>query len=693
MQREIWIGKTRTGIMKKIFLLFVAGILFQYYCCAQKIGKFLVDSLVPALAGMKEDTTKVNLYFNIMNAYVYYKPEEGLTYQGVALDLAKKTGWKIGVAKIKDRIGRLHWRMGNFSEALRYHNEALDVYQQSNDRYGRYILVEIAQDYLDDGKYAEAEPYLLKSVKLCIANNDKLNLGNAYDILYYLYTTQGNLAEATKIGYAFLKVKEESGSKYGIYSAANQLGFNFKAIGNYPDALKYFKQALQTAQGSCDILSESYANINIGDIYQETGNFPEATNYYKAALRLANELKDANLLADVHTGMGNLSAAQGHYMEAITHYTNAERGYKSVAHKQDLATLYCKIGTAYTRLAKYSQAAKSFKDATALYKELRANLSMAGYYNGMALLDSATGNWKNAYQHYRKYIVINDSSFNKETLKKAVASQMKYESDKKEALVKSAQEKKDVLTNVEIKRQRNILYSAFAVLLIVLVFSVVVFRQRNKIAKEKKRSDLLLMDKELLLKEIHHRVKNNLEVVSSLLALQSAQIDDPHTKEAMQEGQNRVHSIGIVHQKLYQGTNLGAIEMKDYFINLSDSILDSFGAEERVSIECAMDAIDVDIDTAVPLGLIVNELLTNTLKYAFPSGQHGNVQIKLRRQADGILHLEVSDDGVGKSGITQGTGFGGQLVALLTQQLGGSMREEVKIGTSIYFEFKPTKAA
>jgi two-component sensor histidine kinase len=200
-------------------------------------------------------------------------------------------------------------------------------------------------------------------------------------------------------------------------------------------------------------------------------------------------------------------------------------------------------------------------------------------------------------------------------------------------------------------------------------------------------------ENELLLKEIHHRVKNNLEIVSSLLALQSAQIDDQGIKDAMQEGQNRVQSIGIVHQKLYQRDNLAAIEMKDYFLNLSESILDSFGAEDRVKIECAMEQLDVDIDTAVPLGLIVNELLTNTLKYAFPDGRKGKVQIRMNKSQSGMLHLEVSDDGVGKQGLTQGTGFGTQLVSLLTRQLSGAMREEVNNGTTIYFDFNLKKAA
>jgi two-component system, sensor histidine kinase PdtaS len=106
-----------------------------------------------------------------------------------------------------------------------------------------------------------------------------------------------------------------------------------------------------------------------------------------------------------------------------------------------------------------------------------------------------------------------------------------------------------------------------------------------------------------------------------------------------------------------------------------------------------MDKLNINIDTAVPFGLIVNELLTNTLKYAFPDGRNGKVQIKLEKRIDGILQLQVSDNDVGKSGVTQGTGFGGQLVALLTKQLSSSMREEISDGTNIFFEFNIEKAA
>ncbi len=200
---------------------------------------------------------------------------------------------------------------------------------------------------------------------------------------------------------------------------------------------------------------------------------------------------------------------------------------------------------------------------------------------------------------------------------------------------------------------------------------------------------------ELLMKEIHHRVKNNLEMVKSLIALQCAQMEDSTSKDAMLESQNRVQSMGIIHQKLYQGENLGSIEMKDYFVNLSEGILDAFDAEEKVKIECAMESLELDIDTAVPIGLIVNELLTNSLKYAFPEKSKGMVQISLSQPDPGILTLTVSDNGVGKIKGQKplGTGFGSQLVDLLTRQLNGEMTEISETGTSTKFRFRITKAA
>ena len=142
-------------------------------------------------------------------------------------------------------------------------------------------------------------------------------------------------------------------------------------------------------------------------------------------------------------------------------------------------------------------------------------------------------------------------------------------------------------------------------------------------------------------------MKNNLEIVSSLLALQSEQITDRKVRDAMQKSQHRVHSMSMIHQKLYQGKSLSAIEMKDYFTNLSNYIIDTFDAQNRISVDCNMERIELDVDMAVPIGLIVNELLTNSMKYAFPNGEKGKVCVRLAEYNDQLL-LEVSDNGIGK---------------------------------------------
>jgi two-component system, sensor histidine kinase PdtaS len=206
-------------------------------------------------------------------------------------------------------------------------------------------------------------------------------------------------------------------------------------------------------------------------------------------------------------------------------------------------------------------------------------------------------------------------------------------------------------------------------------------------------------ENELLLREIHHRVKNNLEVVSSLLQLQTAQIDDPSIQSAMLASQNRVQSMGIIHQKLYQGEHLASIEMHDYFVNLSESILDSFSADGRIKIECNMPKLVLDVDTAISIGLITNELITNALKYAFTDKEHGAINISLTEDKNdpnnqGNLLLKISDDGIGKpvDGKAHGTGFGTQLINLLTAQLDGKLIYEVNNGTIISLAFKKPKA-
>jgi two-component sensor histidine kinase len=157
-----------------------------------------------------------------------------------------------------------------------------------------------------------------------------------------------------------------------------------------------------------------------------------------------------------------------------------------------------------------------------------------------------------------------------------------------------------------------------------------------------------LREKEVLLKEIHHRVKNNLQVISSLLNLQARYLPDPAAREIFRASQHRVQSIALVHEKLYQSADLSHVDFNDYTASLLDNLFETFDAGERgISKTIDVGAIRLSVDVAIPCGLIVNELVTNALKHAFPGGRAGIVRVVLREGADGSLDLTVGDDGVG----------------------------------------------
>jgi two-component sensor histidine kinase len=196
-----------------------------------------------------------------------------------------------------------------------------------------------------------------------------------------------------------------------------------------------------------------------------------------------------------------------------------------------------------------------------------------------------------------------------------------------------------------------------------------------------------LHEKEVLLKEIHHRVKNNMQVITSLLSLQSKTIVDKHALAVFQDSQNRVKSMALIHETLYQSKDLSRINFAEYLQKLVAHVSRSYRIRpDAVKINVKVDNVSLPIDTAVPCGLIINELASNSLKYAFPADTGGEVNISFGH-ADARYVLRVSDTGVGLPADfdpERGKSLGMKLVRMLTGQLGGEM--ECRNGTGTTFE-------
>lgn len=200
-----------------------------------------------------------------------------------------------------------------------------------------------------------------------------------------------------------------------------------------------------------------------------------------------------------------------------------------------------------------------------------------------------------------------------------------------------------------------------------------------------------LQEKEVLLKEIHHRVKNNLQIISSLLNLQSAAIDDQQTIEILQQCENRVASMALIHEQLYQSKDLAKIDFREYIENLVANLFSSYDFHtDVIALKVNVDNLCLCFDTAIPCGLIINELVSNSLKYAFLPGIKGEICIDIYAESNNILTLVVSDDGIGfpkDLDFKNTESLGLQIVVALTNQLGGTIELNSNIGTNFKITF------
>ncbi|HMB44699.1 MAG TPA: histidine kinase dimerization/phosphoacceptor domain -containing protein, partial [Candidatus Methanoperedens sp.] len=204
-----------------------------------------------------------------------------------------------------------------------------------------------------------------------------------------------------------------------------------------------------------------------------------------------------------------------------------------------------------------------------------------------------------------------------------------------------------------------------------------------------------LEEKEVLLREIHHRIKNNMQIVSSLLMLQSQNIEDKKYKDVFIDSQNRILSMALIHEKLYQSEDLAQIDFKEYINEMVSNIFSSYGLNSNIKIDINVENIPINIDNAVPCGLIINELVTNSLKYAFPEGRRGKIQISVKSKEKNMIQLSISDDGIGipkDLNIRNTKTLGLTLItALAENQLNGELIINREKGTEFQISFRGTK--
>lgn len=475
-----------------LLLIALQGFLLRYHALAQDTE---VKPLYRALAAAHSDTGRIRVLEDLSSAWLSDNPDSATWYAEKANALAQSTHNNTCIAGAAKCLGRSYWRQGRLPEALALDTLTLKTYGDLSDSFHvAQMELYIAQDYTDMGTYDMALDYLNRSQKDFTEHHDDTYLANVYDIFSYIYSQLGNKPEATKYLYDVLRLCEKFKDKEGIAVTLSNIGDLDASLGNDSGALRNLKKSCALLIEVPDKINLALTYISIGGIYLHNGLIDSARASYMQSLSIAQSIHNPSAMAKAEIALGKLYNLGKNYKDALHNYLQAADLYISVDNMPDLVSLYADIGVCYVMLHQFGPAGIYFDKDLALAQKLNSIEYMNTYYAGVIAYDSATGHWKQAYEHHKLFLTTRDSISNKENTQKLVRTQMQYDFDKKETAQKAEQEKKEALSAEELKRQRTIRNGFVGGFTVMLLFAGVFWSQRNRIRREKNRSDELLLN-------------------------------------------------------------------------------------------------------------------------------------------------------------------------------------------------------
>jgi two-component system, sensor histidine kinase PdtaS len=606
-----------------------------------------------------DDTAKLKLMLNLSFKYSLRDMDndeedyrKSLLFAGQAIDLSKKLGdAKSEIMALQD-IAMVHADQQNPVAE----KELLDVairYRSIGYPFLHYTYQLLAEYHHAIGNPDKALYYSLETLKSMKKTGDSAAAGDFY--IYYAHILSNNDEFQHAIDNAAIAVEryKEHAGKYNLSYpiVANITSHALCKMEKYPKALAYTLNMMKTypPQNSRD--SIDYLSM-IGDIYRGSKQYDKAESFFMQALALGSK---------------------AHLREISTN--------------RELGQLYVESGQ-YEKSRKYLYAVLDDPHAIlqmAVQRHIRYMLFLA---------DSATGRYLSAIGHMNALKQMDNVYLRASKDKEVQRLHIAYETQKKDAEIRIQQARLERSNLI-----KNLTMGAVGLLLVILCLLYYQYKQKtlssqtvlNKNATITQKNQLLehlLTEKELLLKEVHHRVRNNLHSIFCLLESQASFLENDALM-AVENSQNRIYAMSLVHQKLYHSDSIATIDMSLFFSDFLHFLSERFDLADRIKIVQDAQPVKMGISTAIPLALILNEGVTNAIKYAFPSKGNGKISVGLH-QAGGQIQLIIADNGIGLKDVphTEYNSLGIELMKGLSEEIGAEINFENDNGTKITLKVK-----
>ncbi|MVM42080.1 tetratricopeptide repeat protein [Spirosoma sp. HMF3257] len=611
---------------------------------------------------------------------------------------------------------------------------ACSVFTTKNFPVVEVCYAQAASLYHALGNY-ESEIFILREIAAFHTNQGKLDLGNdefinvlnrykaiqypklhyTYSWLSYINRLKGNYGKALSYSFQSLECMNRTQDTLLAATFYGDVAQIYWELGKQEQAISWYKKSLQKwrQEKQADLPMYNVASIIARDMTARHKAL-EAINLLNTLVREIPPINKvqkgciAQSLANCYKALHQSALAERYYLEAIDWY---EKSHQNTEMSQKVQA---EVGQFYLEQQDLKKAGFFLEKALAFFPQKHALPTVKDIHYMLFKVDSAQGNYLSAIRHFRLHKALNDSLFNETKAKQIAQLEIQYETKENKHNI-SLLRKESNLQATELSQARtirNTILICSLLLLCLLGLSYNRYRikqQSNQLLETKQREinqknqtletllsdqQQLLTEKEWMLKEIHHRVKNNLQIITSLLHSQGVFLTDQAAQSAIRESQNRVHAMALIHQKLYQSDRLTAIPMAGYVTEIVDYLIQSFDREDTVRKQISLAPVDLDVTLAVPLGLIINEIVTNSLKHAFPSNQSGLIRVDLIKLDIQTYQLTVSDNGVGLLADihpNRSQTLGMSLIWGLSKQLGGRLQINHIDGVQISLTFTEEK--
>ncbi|MGV6860430.1 MAG: tetratricopeptide repeat-containing sensor histidine kinase [Putridiphycobacter sp.] len=601
--------------------------------------------------------------------------------------------------------------------------DSLKFELKQSDSYDQYIST--LGDLVFNLHYANSDStisYCLTGVEKAKQHQDTLNIGFFHNVIGIRYKNQANFDSAIYHYNLSKKYRESINFKEGVAGVNNNLATVYAQKGDYHTAINLYLESLIIFEELKDFNNIGEVHSNIGELYIDLEEFKLAQDHFNLSQKFYQKNGNIKSFAWVYNDIGLLKTKMGELDSAIIYYEKSAEIWKSHERWLDYAKNLTSIGKIYLEERELSQAKFYLDEAEKLFKKekytfglsevnlllgkyfkvtgqyqqaifkYKSSLKISNYakangllvkvYSELANCYALNHQFDSAYFYQSQYNEIKDSLFGIEQANARLKFQTEYGVLQKEKTIKDLenktliQELKNKQNELKGEKQKISIYALSFGVFITLAFLILLFNKNKQKTALNSQLKMALSEREVLLKEVHHRVKNNLQIVSSLLNLQTGQVNSKSAHEILKASQDRIRSMSLLHENLYKSKQLNDIDFKDYVDELTQNLIISFDLKNKnIQIKKDISGYNLSIDYLVPCGLIINELITNTLKYAFPNQTSGEIMIKGQFVSPNYI-LEISDNGIGfpkDMDIKDSKTIGLRLVNGLVRQIKGDL--------------------